>query len=405
MDMIVGLQNRSHEVLALFERVTPTTQHCQIAPSINKQLNEIFCWIGGGNLRTKISQISHRAFYSLSNFNSIIKERNKAKSDRYLSTKFQLFSKHCIACHILCRHHPDILFAHYGYVGTYYLFLKEHFNVPMVTYFHGGDLQEYPRKNPEMYNQLFAKTEMMITQSNFGKDKLINLGCPSEKTRVIPYGTVLLEQPIERLIEKQKKEKLIIISIARLTEKKGLEFGIYALAKIRKEKPGLDFKYRIVGEGVLLGQLTNLIDKLGLKERVTLLGALSREETKKELIRSDIFLLPSVTSAMGDTEGSPVAILEAQNYSIPVVSSYHAGIPEIVIDGKTAFLCPERDVDCLANKLETLLKNAQLRLKMGLAGWQHIKQSFNQQTLIDLLDENLQNIAIQYKSEELRLNP
>jgi colanic acid/amylovoran biosynthesis glycosyltransferase len=404
MDMIVGLQNRSHEVIALYERVKPNDQQCQTTHPVSKPPDEVFYWIGGGNLRSKIKQMNYRAFYLLNNFNSIIKERDKAKSDGYLSANFQLFSKQCIAYHVLCKYRPDVLFAHYGYVGNYHLFLKDHFNVPMATFFHGIDLQKYPQQNPGVYNRLFATTEMMITQSNFGKEKLISLGCPPEKISVVPYGTIPLEQPIEKKVEAQKRRRLIILSIARLTEKKGLEFGIRALAKIRKEKPGLDFEYRVIGEGELREQITNLLDKIGLKERCTLLGALSRKEIQKELLNADIFMLPSVTSAEGDTEGSPVAILEAQNHSLPVVSSYHAGIPETVIDGKTAFLCPEKDVDCLSKRLQTLLENTRLRLEMGLAGWHHIKQNFDQQKLIKMLDENLQNIAIQYKSGELRSN-
>lgn len=94
---------------------------------------------------------------------------------------------------------------------------------------------------------------------------------------------------------------------------------------------------------------------------------------KKEA-NAHIFMLPSITAQNGDTEGgAPVAILEAQATGLPVISSYHADIPKVVVDGKSALLAPERDVEKLAKHLEYLIEHPDVWGAMGRIGREHVE--------------------------------
>jgi colanic acid/amylovoran biosynthesis glycosyltransferase len=95
------------------------------------------------------------------------------------------------------------------------------------------------------------------------------------------------------------------------------------------------------------------------------------------MANADIFILPSYTSERGDKEGTPMVLMEAQAMGLPVVSTFHAGIPEVVIDGEAGFLIKEKDVDALADRLEYLLAHPELRIEMGKKGRAHIEKNYD----------------------------
>jgi colanic acid/amylovoran biosynthesis glycosyltransferase len=103
---------------------------------------------------------------------------------------------------------------------------------------------------------------------------------------------------------------------------------------------------------------------------------------------SDILLAPSVTAEGGDQEGIPVVLMEALAQGLPVISTYHSGIPELVQDGVSGYLVHERDVNVLSERLEHLIKNQELWAKMGRAGRNYIENYYN----IDKLNEQLVEI-------------
>ena len=105
--------------------------------------------------------------------------------------------------------------------------------------------------------------------------------------------------------------------------------------------------------------------------------------------RSDIFVAPSVVAEDGDMEGVPVSIMEAMACGIPVVSTLHSGIPELVRDRVTGYLVPERDVDSLARVLTRLVEEPRLRRKMGMAGRGVVERGYDQDRLNDRLVELL----------------
>ena len=161
--------------------------------------------------------------------------------------------------------------------------------------------------------------------------------------------------------------------MGRLVEKKGHEYSIKAIAKaIINHK---NIIYLIAGDGHLRNKLESLVSELGIKNHVKFLGAVEQEEALKLYQQAHIFILPSVTSSNGDQEGIPVVLMEAQSAGLPVISTYHSGIPEAVIDGKSGFLVPEKDVNALAQKMEYLIEHPEVWPEMGRCGREFVERS------------------------------
>jgi colanic acid/amylovoran biosynthesis glycosyltransferase len=155
--------------------------------------------------------------------------------------------------------------------------------------------------------------------------------------------------------EHSSNGKIKILTIARFVEKKGIRFGIEAVGRIVNEHPEID--YEIIGDGILRGEVEAAVDDMKLRDKVKLLGWKSQEEILDFLRKSDILLAPSVTGKDGDQEGIPVVLMEAMALGVTVVSTYHSGIPELVRDGVSGFLAPERDVEALAGKLRQCIEH------------------------------------------------
>ena len=130
--------------------------------------------------------------------------------------------------------------------------------------------------------------------------------------------------------------------IARLVEKKGLEYSIKAVADLVGQFPKLE--YTIVGDGYLRQDLSLLIERLNLQKNVKLVGWKTQEEIRRFFAKSHIFVLASVLSSDGDFEVRAWCSRGAA-MGLPVVCTNHNGFSESIIDGQSGFLVPERDAD------------------------------------------------------------
>jgi colanic acid/amylovoran biosynthesis glycosyltransferase len=124
---------------------------------------------------------------------------------------------------------------------------------------------------------------------------------------------------------------------------------------------------------------------LNIRDRVKLLGWKRQEEVVALLSGADILLAPSVTGADGDQEGIPVVLMEALAQGVPVLSTYHSGIPELVQDGQSGFLVPERDVAALADKLGYLVQHPECWPELGRAGRRYVETYYDINKLNDQL--------------------
>lgn len=279
----------------------------------------------------------------------------------------------------------DVVHCHFGQVGAKVARLRELGLMPgpLVTTFYGFDIsQRVKMSGPAFYTPLFNQAVRILALSDVMRKQLLDIGCPKEKVRVHHLGadanrfSFLPRTP-------SLSGRVEFVSVARLAEKKGLEYAIRAIAKVMV--PGMNVRYRIVGEGPLRDQLAALIAELGVSNVVQLLGKKRQDEVVQILNESHILLAPSVTAQGGDQEGTPTAIAEAMLMGLPVLSTRHSGIPEMVRDGVTGHLVPERDVDTLATRMREMIAHPEQWRVMGAAGRAYANEQFSIHSLNDRL--------------------
>ena len=288
---------------------------------------------------------------------------------------------------VIKENNAKLLHAHFGTMGVRYLKLKKNLNLPMITTFYGHDVSIVQRKSywKKRYIQLFQEGELFLTEGNNMKNELIKLGCPENKIIIQHLGVDLnMFDFIPRTLPEDGN--IIILIAGSFREKKGIPYAIEAFAKVKENHPTIQL--RILGDGEMRNQIESLIAELDMLDSVTILGYQSYDVFLKEMTNAHIFMQPSITAQDGDTEGgAPVAILEAQATGLPVISSYHADIPEVVVDGKSALLAPEKDVEMLTKHLEYLVEHPDVWEEMGRAGREHVEQEYDVLMQVEKLEK------------------
>ena len=184
---------------------------------------------------------------------------------------------------------------------------------------------------------------------------------------------------------------LEMISVARLTEKKGLHVAIEACRQLKEQ--GVAFRYRILGMGPWERRLRTLIEQYQLDDVIDMPGFKPSHEVKTMLDNADVFLLPSITGTDGDMEGIPVALMEAMAVGIPVVSTVHSGIPELVDAGESGWLVPENDAHALAQQLASFSQLDHQTLEPIIQrAREKVEHDFNQQVINRQLASLLQTM-------------
>ena len=285
---------------------------------------------------------------------------------------------------ILKEHRIVLLHSHFGNEGFWDLCLKQKLKIPIVISFYGSDVSKLA-KNPlwrHRYRRLFSKGELFLAEGNFMKKSLINLGCPEEKVFIQHLGIDLEKIKFKpRKIGYNGKIKILISGSFR--EKKGISYAIEAFAKVRQKHKNIELT--IIGDSSGIPRdeaekrkILNTVKKNYLQSLIKTLGYQPYSVFIEELYKHHIFLSPSIHASNGDAEGgAPVSITEASASGMPIISTYHCDIPEIVLDEKSGYLVKEKDVESLAEKLEYLITNPRKWSELGEAGYTHIKNEYN----------------------------
>jgi len=292
---------------------------------------------------------------------------------------------------------PDLVLCHFGPTGDLMVRLRKALNAqwPVATFFHGYDLSAVlDQKGFGVYNKLLRDGDFFFPASSFFHKRLVKMGAAANRTAVQRMGvqTEGVWRRTEPALGRVRTE-FTFVSVGRLVEKKGLEYAIRAVARCRQKDPETKLNLRIVGDGPLLEKLRDIINDLKIEEIVWLDGSLPREEVKARLLAANAFVLPSITTDMGDTEASPVAISEAMAMGLPVISTYHGGIPEIVENGITGLLVAERDVSALADAMSRIARDRKLARRMGRAAREKVERDLNLDRWNDVLAERIRLLA------------
>ena len=288
----------------------------------------------------------------------------------------------------------DVIIAHFGNNGLRVarVLKRKKLGSPLVTIFHGRDVGR-PLLDHSLwqYNVLFEQGALQLTVNDYFRNALVAAGAATANVAVHHMGVGTSE--IEYSWRPWEQGKLNLISVCRLTEKKGIEFALRALGQLSISNPDIDWAYTIIGGGELLDELKQLAKDLDIADRVIFLGPRPHSEVKQRLREAHIFLLPSVTAQDGDVEGIPVSLMEAMAAGLTVLSTYHSGIPELIEDQKTGFLVPERDVEALAGKLLWIAEHPAECESIALAARRKIEADFNADVLNDQFAQIITRLA------------
>ncbi|PKC35578.1 colanic acid biosynthesis glycosyltransferase WcaL [Pantoea ananatis 15320] len=272
----------------------------------------------------------------------------------------------------------DVFLVHFGYAGALANKLRELgiLKGKQATVFHGADIsrRHILDEHKQDYRNLFQQSELMLPISHLWQNKLIEMGCPPEKIHVTRMGI----EPEKFNFQPRNAfhTPLRIVSVARLTEKKGLDVAVKASA-ILKQRGG-QFQYTIIGNGDQDQMMRDFIAREEMDDCVTMPGFKPQEEIRQALNEADIFLLPSKTAADGDMEGIPVALMEAMAVGLPVVSTFHSGIPELIENNVSGWLVKEDDAEALAETLLKLSEGAVDVAPVVAAARHKVETEFNQ---------------------------
>ena len=277
----------------------------------------------------------------------------------------------------LARIRPEVVIAQFGPSATLVMDACREFSIPLVTIFHGYDASktDVVEEHASDYQQLFSEGTAFIGVSRSIRENLLSLGAPADRTFVSPCGAdCSLFTP-----DGEATQRGHFLTVGRFTEKKAPHLTILAFNEVLADFP--DARLRMVGEGCLLDACKTLVSALKIDQQVSFLGSLPHESVRDELDRASVFVQHSVKAPDGDQEGSPVSIMEAGAAGLPVVSTRHSGIPDIVQHGKTGVLVQEHDIQGMADAMKRLLANHSEAREMGQAGAKRIHSRFRAKAL------------------------
>jgi colanic acid/amylovoran biosynthesis glycosyltransferase len=286
----------------------------------------------------------------------------------------------------------DIIHCQFGKLGPMALELRQLKAISgrIVTSIRGYDITQLLKLNPDYYDELFQSGDMFLPVSNSLKEKLLSAGCPADRIRVLHSG---IDCGRFNYTERHKTPGDVtrLAGIGRLVAKKGWSDAIQALANARAL--GRNICLTIAGDGPLRQQLEQLVNSLDLQDSVKLLGWCNQDEIIRLLEESHILVAPSITTHDGDQEGIPNVLKEAMAMGLPVISTWHSGIPELVNHGKTGYLVPERDVASLTQCLIELSDHPESWAKISKDARNIIEAEYEMEKINNTLVDIYQNLT------------
>lgn len=272
------------------------------------------------------------------------------------------------------KENTSILHIHFGNQGVKSLGLKKHLNLPLVCSFYGFDAFKLPKDNhyKKAYTKLFRYSDKLLVLGPYMKSELVKLGCPENKIAIQHLGIDTKKIDFKkRELNSSKPFKLLLA--CSFVEKKGVEIVINALEMIKHD---FNFSVEIIGDGFLRSNIESLIRTNNLDNQVVLHGYKPYDFFIEKAYECDIFVQASKTTLDNDKEGTPMSLVDAMATGMPVVSTRHSDIPEIVIDGYNGFLAEENNVADFAEALKRILTYNNFE-ELSINARKHVEEQFD----------------------------
>lgn len=288
------------------------------------------------------------------------------------TVSMRVFCKAVYGAYILRGQNYRHIHSHFGNApSTGAWIVSKLLDVPFSMTTHAIDIF-IPDKLLER-KMLDSKFVATISDFNMGylltKYKSLN----AEKVKIIRCGLNLSEFKFREPSPAGSPSK--IVSVGRFVEKKGFDYLIRAIKIILNT--GKKVELTIIGGGALMTELQNLVDELGIKQNVKLVGALSNDEVKRIMGDADMFVLASVMDSRGDMDGIPVVLMESLALGVPSISTEISGIPELIKPFETGLLVPQKDSKSLADAIRLYLAENDLRKRLVPAGRRLVESEYN----------------------------
>tara|TARA_R110001583_G_scaffold14135_8_gene59544 strand:- start:4635 stop:5726 length:1092 start_codon:yes stop_codon:yes gene_type:complete len=277
----------------------------------------------------------------------------------------------------------DSILVEYGTHAYHLKHVLKDSGLPVVVHFHGYDASiKSIIKSCNYYKEVFEYSKRIVVVSKVMEKSLLLLGCPKDKLVYNVYGPQKIFQNITPTFSKKQ-----FIAVGRFTNKKAPYYTILAFKYVVKIHPYA--RLLMAGDGVLLNTCKNLVKHFKLTEHVTFLGVITPEAYGDLLKESLAFVQHSITADDGDMEGTPLSILEASAAGLPVITTNHAGIPDVIVHSETGLLCDEHEVNVMASYMLQLLNDTDLAKQLGKKGKEHILKNYNLERHICVLQDLL----------------
>lgn len=275
----------------------------------------------------------------------------------------------------------NVVLAEYGQSGCAVLPICKKLSIPLIVHFHGADasskkvLDLYKNK----YKELFDYCSYIVAVSHKMINRLAKLEAPSSKLVYAVYG------PQDQFFNVNPDyANGYFLSVGRFVEKKAPFLTILAFKQLQDKHQNA--KLVMVGDGPLLPICKVLVNSLGIRN-IEFKGALPNDKVFSLFKQAFCFLQHSMIANDGDAEGTPVAILEAGAAGLPVISTFHEGIPDVVVHNKTGFLVQEGDIVSMADFMEKIFLEEKLRIEIGNNARNHIRNCFSMQKHINIIQD------------------
>ena len=307
---------------------------------------------------------------------------NKA-GERFCRTRSMGTIKHLLqGCYLanLLHHFPDVvhLHAHFAHSPTSVaLFGALMADIPFSFTGHAKDIYT---QNRDQLREKIDMAELVVTCTGYNKQFLRKLA-PDTRTPVHRvYHGIDLNLFHNANCRRRPKPPYRILTVARMTAKKGIDTILEALVLLKKR--GIDFTSTLIGDGDERDKVMGEIIALGLQDRCRWLGTLPHEQVIKEFEQADVFVLGCRVAENGDRDGIPNVLVESLAMGLPAVATTVSALPEIIRPGETGLLAEPDNPAGLAEAMLEMLTNTELRENCIQQGHTLVADHFNNQQLI-----------------------